>query len=126
MGAGKVTGMSKPAKLKLTIYQGATFRKRLRWSTSGGAPIDLTGCKARLQFRAELESPDVLLELTTENGGIALGGTAGTVDLYVSDEDTTLIDWEGGVFDLEIEHASGEVTRLAEGSGSVSKEVTRV
>lgn len=23
--------MTKPAKLKLTIYQGATFRKRLRW-----------------------------------------------------------------------------------------------
>ena len=117
--------MTLPIKRKLTILQGATFRKRWTWRP-GGVPMDFTGCKARMQVRAEIDSTVVLLELTTENGGIALGGTAGTVDLYVSDEDTTLIDWEGGVFDLEIEHASGEVTRLAEGSGSVSKEVTRV
>lgn len=117
--------MSKPAKLKLTIYQGATFRKRLRWSTSGGAPIDLTGCTARMQVRSDVESPDVLLELTTENSGITLGGTAGTIDLLVSDEDTTAIAWESGVWDLEIVHPDGTVTRLAEGSVSVSPEVTR-
>lgn len=79
-----------------------------------------------MQVLAEIESPAVLLELTSENGCIALGGTAGTVDLYGSDQDTTLFNWEGGVFDVEIIHASGEVTRLAEGTVSVSKEVTRV
>ena len=93
----------------------------LAWLT----PHTLIGYAARMQIKDRVGGA-VLLSLTTENGGIALGGTAGTVDLYVSDEDTTLIDWESGVFDLEIEHASGEVTRLAEGSGSVSKEVTRV
>lgn len=118
--------MSKPAKLKLQIYQGATFRHRLRWRTSGGTPIDLTGCTARMQVRSEVESADVLLELTTENGGITLGGTAGTIDLLVTDEDTTAITWEGGVWDLEIVHPDGTVTRLAEGSISVSPEVTRV
>ena len=35
--------MTKPAKLKLTIYQGATFRKRLTWRAPSKAPIDLTG-----------------------------------------------------------------------------------
>ncbi|MBJ2162864.1 hypothetical protein IHV84_02605 [Acidovorax sp. IB03] len=46
--------MTKPAKLKFTIYQGATFRKRLRWSVKAtGVPIDLTGCTARMQVRAE-------------------------------------------------------------------------
>lgn len=118
--------MTTPAKLKYTIYQGATFRKRLVWKAgTPKVPVDLTGCTARMQVRAEVESPDFLLELTTANGGITLGGAAGTVDLYVSDETTSAITWTSGVFDIEIEHPSGEVTRLAQGSVGVSPEVTR-
>lgn len=118
--------MTKPAKLKLTIYQGATFRKRLTWKAGTPAvAVDLTGCTARMQVREEIDSEDALVSLTTANGGIALGGAAGTIDLYISDEDTADMTWEGGVWDLEIEHPSGEVTRLAEGSISVSPEVTR-
>lgn len=30
--------MTKPAKLKFTIYQGATFRKRLTWPEAGAHP----------------------------------------------------------------------------------------
>lgn len=122
---GNARDMTKVAKFKLHIYQGATFRKRLRWfMKSSGAAIYLTGCRARMQVRSDVESSVVLQELTTESGGITLGGIAGTVDLYISDEDTTAIKWEGGVFDVEIEHPSGEVTRLAEGSICVSLEVT--
>ena len=121
--------MTTPAKLKFTIYQGATFRKRLRWTNKpAGTPLDLTGCKARMQARAEIDSTDVLLELTTENGGITLGGTAGTIDLYVGATATAAITWEGGVFDLEIIHPGAlpdDVTRLAQGTISVSPEVTR-
>ncbi len=121
--------MTKPAKLKFTIYQGATFRKRLRWSVkAAGVPIDLTGCKARMQVRAEVESTEVLLELTTENGGITLGGTAGTIDFYVGATATAAITWTSGVFDLEIVHPGAlpdDVTRLAQGTVSVSPEVTR-
>ena len=121
--------MTKPAKLKFTIYQGATFRKRLRWTNKAtGTPLDLTGCKARMQVRAEVESTEVLLELTTENGGITLGGTAGTIDFYVGATVTAAFTWERGVFDLEIIHPGAlpdDVTRLAEGFVTVSPEVTR-
>ena len=121
--------MTKPAKLKFTIYQGATFRKRLRWSVkAAGVPIDLTGCTARMQVRAETSAPIVLQELTTENGGITLGGTAGTIDLYVGATATAATNWEGGVFDLEIIHPGAlpdDVTRIAQGTVSVSPEVTR-
>lgn len=117
--------MTTPAKLKFTIYQGATFRKRLTWTAPSGTPIDLTGCTARMQVREEVESTTVLLSLTTENDGIALGGALGTIDLYASDEDTSAFTWGAGVWDLEIVHPGGEVTRLAQGSISVSPEVTR-
>ena len=117
--------MTKPANLKLQIYQGATFRKRLRWLNPDQTPIDLTGCTARMQVREEVESTAVLLELTTENGRIALGGTAGTVELLVDADTTAAITWGGGAWDLEIVHPGGEVTRLAQGSLCVSPEVTR-
>ena len=121
--------MTKPAKLKFMIYQGATFRKRLRWTNKAtGTPLDLTGCKARMQVRAEVESTEVLLELTTENGGITLGGTAGIIDFYVGATATAAITWTSGVFDLEIVHPGAlpdDVTRLAQGTVSVSPEVTR-
>ncbi len=127
MGAldGTLRGMTKPAELKFTIYQGATFRRRLRWLNPDKTPIDLTGCTARMQVREEVESTAALLELTTENGRIALGGTAGTVNLLIDAGTTAAITWSGGVHDLEIVHPSGEVTRLAEGSCCVSPEVTR-
>lgn len=119
--------MTKPAKLKFTIYQGATFRKRLTWKgpLPAQTPIDLTGCTARMQVRPELKSATVLVELNTTNGGITLGGVAGTVDLYLSDEATAAFTWLSGAWDLEIEFPGGEVIRLAQGSVSVSPEVTR-
>lgn len=118
--------MPLPIKRKLTILQGATFRKRWTWKP-GGVPMDFTGCKARMQVRAEIDDTAVLLELTTENGGIALDAEPGAIDLYISATDTALIVWESGVFDLEIQYAAGpdEVDRLIYGSVVVSREVTR-
>lgn len=78
-----------------------------------------------MQIRGKLADTSVLLSLTTENSRIVLGGAAGTVDLFISDVDTAGITWTAGVWDLEIAHPSGDVTRLAEGSVSVSLEVTR-
>jgi hypothetical protein len=62
------------------IHKNADFELRLIWKQSDGTPMDLTGMTGRIQFRLEEGAP-VLLELTTENGGITLGGTAGTIDL---------------------------------------------
>lgn len=114
------------AKLKLSIDQGATFTKTVTWKTGKPAtPVDLTGCTARMQVRESVESEDVLLSLTTENGRIALGGLAGTVDLRVEATDTALIEWAAGVYDLEIQFTDGTVRRLFSGSVTVSPEVTR-
>lgn len=114
-------------KVPLKIDQGATFRKSVTWKTGTPAvPVNLTGCTARMHVRSEVKSPNVLLDLTTANGGITLGGAAGTVDLYLSDDQTTAITWTSGVYDLEVEFANGDVRRLLYGSVSVSPEVTRV
>lgn len=122
--------MSAPFKVKLVIYQGATFRKTLTWKVapdedSPKTPVNLTGCTARMQVRAKVGASEVLLSLTTENGGIALGGAAGTVELLIDDEATAAITWTSGVYDLEIVFPGGQVRRLMYGSVSVSPEVTR-
>lgn len=112
-----------PAKRKLTVIKGATFNPGWTW-TAAGVPVDLTGCTARMAVKEDVDMP-LLLELTTENGGIILGGTAGTIDLFVGATVTTDFTWEGGIWQLEIQYPAGpdHVDRILQGSISVSPEV---
>lgn len=112
------------------IIQGATYTQSLTWKTAADedatkTPVDLTGCTARMQVRAKVGASEVLLTLTTENGGISLGGTAGTIDLLIDAEDTAELTWSAGVYDLEIVYPGGQVRRLMYGTVAVSPEVTR-
>lgn len=114
------------AKVNLDINQGATFRHRFTWKDGKGRAINLTGYTARLQARESIESAVAVVTLTTENGGITLGGNAGTIALFISSEDTALITTKKMVYDLELEAPNGDVVRLVGGSINVSFEVTRV
>lgn len=119
--------MFEPVKRKLRIIKGAKFNPGWIWKPGGEIPMDFTGCSARMQVRAEKESPDVLLELTTANGGIVLGSVPGCIELWMGATQTAVVDWEAGVFDLEIQYSSGsdDVDRFMEGSISVSGNVTQ-
>ena len=114
------------AKLNLTIKQGATFRKRLAWRSSNKKPINLTGYTAKMQARSAYGDPQTLFELSTENGGIALGGTAGTVELYVSDETTATFSFDRAVYDLFLYAPNGDALPLFEGSVRLVLGVTKV
>lgn len=139
---------SKPFKHDLTIYQGATLEDVTTWKVypypveyrngqtykvsdgtvaprSDMVPVDLTGCTARMQARAKIGDASALLTLTTENGGIELGGVAGTIKRKLSDAETAALTWKSAVYDLEITFSTGRVRRLMAGSISVSFEVTR-
>jgi hypothetical protein len=110
----------------LTIEQGATFRRVITWKNSSGTAINLTGFSARMQVRERIDDADVILELTTANGRITLGGVLGTITMVAQDEvTTTLPEIRKGVYDLELESAGGEVTRLLRGSVEIIRQVTR-
>lgn len=117
------------SSIKLTIQQGATFQHVLTWKTGPiPTPVDLTGWTARMQIRDNVSAVAVLLELTTENGRIALGGVAGTITLNVNAADTAAIQWTKGVFDLELVNPALTpvyVKNLVQGTVQVRKEVTR-
>lgn len=115
-----------PAKHNLYIYRGATFSEAITWKDENATPIDLTGFTARMQMRETVEASMPFLSLTTENGGIALGGAAGTINILATAAATSAITASAGVYDLEI--VAGDtitVTRLLEGLVFISPEVTR-
>lgn len=113
------------ADYDILIEQGATFRLNLVYKDSLGVPIDIAGYTARMQVRRDYSAPTPLIDLTTENGGIALGGAAGTVSVVATDEMTRALPVKPCVYDLELTAPSGDVTRLIAGAASVTPEVTK-
>lgn len=115
-----------PGKYNLYLYRGATFTRIITWKGENGTPIDLTGCTARLHMRETADAAAPFLTLTTENGGITLGGVAGTIALLATATATAAVTATQGVYDLELIASDGiTVTRLIEGMVFVVPEVTR-
>jgi len=114
-------------EINFEIEKGSTFRHVFTWkyTTAPNNPIDLTGCTARMQIRETIADIIVKQELTTENGGITLGGASGTIDLYISDTDSTAWDFTAGVYGLEVIFPNGDVRRLARGKIKAFDEATR-
>ena len=111
-------------KLNIVIEQGATFNPVLTYQDENASPIDLTGYTARMKIKNARTDTSALEELTTENGGITLGGAAGTIALLFTATATAAMTWTSGVYDLELVSSGGVVTRLLQGTATVSPEVT--
>lgn len=105
------------ANYDFEIEQGATEVRTFTWKTSDGTPLNLTGYTARMQIRPSVSSSEITLELTTENGGIALGGALGTVVVTMSATQTSAMS-RPGVYDLELVNGP-VVTRFIQGGVSV-------
>jgi len=111
--------------LDITIEQGATWNLVLTWKISG-TPVNLTSYIARLQVRVDVDDTETVLSMTTDaGGGIVLGGALGTITLSRSATQTAAVASGEYVYDLELQSSGGEVTRLVQGSFTVSAEVTR-
>lgn len=107
----------------LKIEQGATLSLTFTYQNEAGTPINLTNMTARAKIREDFGSA-VVLELTTANGRITLGGALGTIALNVPATTTaTLSAPFEGVWDLELVNGA-TVTRLLQGKAVVSPEVT--
>jgi hypothetical protein len=85
---------------------------------------DLTGFTARMQVRRTIESTTKLIELTTSNGGITIFGPEGKVMVMMTASQTAALT-SSGVYDIEIIDGGGQVSRLVEGTFTLSLEVTR-
>ena len=123
----------KPGQHDFTIYQGTTWRASLVWRDPLNNPRDLTGYTARMQIRSTIDAITALADLTTENGGITITAAEGQIDLLLTDAETAALDFAPssplmagqGIYDLELESPTGEVTRLLQGNVVLDPEVTR-
>ena len=73
-----------PAAINFKLYPHATFDEVVTLQDSLAAPLNLSGKTARCEMRREHQSEAPVFTLTTENGGIELGGALGTVRLTLS------------------------------------------
>jgi hypothetical protein len=91
----------------ITIEKGATFVSPiLVWTDNGTVRKNLTGFTASLKIKRKLPNGDLeaisIIELTTENGGITLGGAEGTIDLFISATNTATLLSVIAFYDLKL------------------------
>ncbi len=139
--------MSTPVAHSFTLYQGTTqrvplVRRYLPFAVTGdecdgyvnactGQPVldtdytdeDYTGCQARMQLRPDVGSSKVLLELTSDSGGIELAGN--TLTLVFQPTDTTGLRFDEAIGHVEIVRPNGDVERHYELTLTLSPEGTR-
>jgi hypothetical protein len=114
----------RPGKYNFICPQGTTFSKQLSYLINS-QPVDLTGYIARMQVREKHSSPNTILNLTVDNGGISVGECQGSITIYVSAEQTESLVPKKYVYDLEIASSENMVYRIIEGDFIVTPEVTR-
>lgn len=113
-----------PGQVNFLCPQGSTFYKTITYKIDD-VPVDLTGYSSRLQVRQTHYASSTLLDLSSPDDGMTVGGSAGTIDILISPDTTAALSPGNWVYDLEIESSGGIVSRIIEGSFIVSPEVTR-
>jgi hypothetical protein len=112
-----------PGLVNFVCPQGSTFRRTLTYSLDN-VPVNLSGYSSRLQVRQAYYSDNPIVSLVS-GSGITIGGSAGTIDLFISASVTSNFPAGNHVYDLEIVSPSNIVDRLIEGTFTVTPEVTR-
>jgi len=128
MGAGKYD---------FTIEQGATHVTTFVWKTQPGSccdddvpevepePVDITDYTLAMQVRPSPSSETLYFEATSVNGMLPIvTPELGQFALYVSAEESAGWTWKRGVYDILMVSPLGFVTRLLQGSVTVSPDVT--
>ena len=106
-----------------TCEQGATFTRDVEVTNFDDTVRSLAGFTARMQVRKDLAAASALIELTTENGRIAITPNTGTVSLSISAADTAALQFSG-IYDLELIGARAVVERLLQGLFNLDENVT--
>lgn len=115
--------MITPGTYDVTCFQGADYDKQFT-VTQGGTALNWTGYSARMQVRTSTDATATLLSLTN-GSGIALGGTAGTITLTISNAQSAAVASGSYAYDLELISGSSAVTRILQGAFNVVGNVTR-
>lgn len=108
-------------KLDLTVDQGSTFEKTLRFYTAPGVPKDLTGFQFRGQLRVDYSdaAPQGAFTFTV------LDPAAGVVNMLLTATETAALEPGKLKYDVEMVRPNATVRRLFQGVVTVTPEVTK-
>lgn len=108
----------------LTLIEGTTLAFSTAWADADETrtPVDMTGCTARFVIVPE-DSRRALVECTTQNGGIEIDVSTGTLSIRVAPEQTAeqLSDaWKNARYELRVMFPSGDVYSLLRGKAALT------
>lgn len=109
----------------LNIEQGIPFNQVFLVKNPDLSNKDLTGFKARMQFRVSYGSSVIAMNATTENSRLIIDELNSTCSIVLSEDDTSNLIFNSYVYDIEILSPSLVPTRLVQGAVNVDLEVTR-
>lgn len=113
----------KPGRYNYRIVQGDTFQNTPVWKIAS-VPVNVTGYTSKLQVKVAANATTNVLELSTENGGITVGGTNGMFTFYMSPTDTAALTPGNYVYDWQVTAANGTQTTLMAGAFVITPQVT--
>lgn len=109
------------ANYDIELFQGADYSLTITVKDSNGDAVDLTGYSASMYIANDRDSsPDLTL---TGGAGLTLGGTAGTIQVAITDTQVDAISWTKGEYDLVTTDGSGNKERKLQGSVFVNEQV---
>lgn len=128
------------AKQKISVDQGSTERFYVRPKQPNGDTFNFDGYGARMHIRQTFESPEFLLELSTDTGGLEFVSAAHMLEVWGRDEEgwmlvemtpaqTAAITAGTYVYDLDLYTGDPDAPdfeyRAIEGSIQFRRQVTR-
>ena len=102
----------------MRIFRGKTLNFEIIWG--GASPIDISGCQASLQSRDA--QGNLMLDLSTGNGGIVIDGPNGKLSFSASPTITGQVK-KAGYYEVEMTTAGGDVYRVISGGISPVEEI---
>lgn len=91
------------------------------YEADGVTPLNYTGYTARAVL---CSTGQTSIELTTANGGITLGGAAGTVTLDLTSAQTAGMAVTGYILGIDLINSAGKKERYLEGLATVTRDAT--
>lgn len=115
----------KPVDFPIIIRKGLTFAQPWWFTDMQNNPIPLGGYTAELIIKRSVNSEDVVLHLTTDNGGgITINKQQGIVNCWLDEEDTAELPVMKGRYILKLRSEIGFVARGAGGPVDIVEEVS--
>ena len=113
--------MANPIPSSVYIDQGRDFTFVVTYNDSTGTPVNLTGYTASFEVSTDYNTT-ATLALTTSNGGVTLGGSAGTITIHATATQTMIVAGNY-VAELVVTSGGGVQTSLLKGPFVVKPKV---